>query len=92
MELSAYREAIDSIDDQLLKLLNERARLALKIGEAKFKNRMMVTNSDREKAIFEKLSSRNPGPLQEHHVHEIFSAIISTSRNLQHLYQSYEDV
>jgi chorismate mutase len=92
MEISAYREAIDAIDEQLLKLLNERASMALKIGESKFKNRIMVINSDREKAIFEKLNAQNSGPLQEQHIYEIFSAIIAASKNLQHLYQSYEDV
>jgi len=92
MEISAYREAIDAIDEKLLELLNERASLALKIGESKFKNRIMVVNNDREQAIYDKLLALNQGPLQKQHVIEIFSAIITTSKNLQHLYQSYEDV
>ncbi len=92
MEISAYREAIDAIDDKLLALLNERALLALKIGESKFRNRILVQSSDREQAILNRLIEKNTGPLQKQHIIEIFSTIIATSRNLQHLYQSYEDV
>ena len=92
MEISAFRDAIDDIDEKLLKLLNERASLALKIGDSKFKNRIMVKNNDREKAIFEKLFKQNKGPLQDQHIMDIYSAIFAASINLQHLYQSYEDV
>lgn len=92
MEINAYRKAIDAIDEKLLELLNERASLALKIGESKFRNRIMVVNDEREQAIYDRLLALNKGPLQKQHLVEIFSAIITTSKNLQHLYQSYEDV
>ncbi len=92
MEITAYRKEIDAIDEKLLELLNERASLALKIGETKFKNRMLVENSDREQAIYDRMVALNKGPLQKQHVIEIFSVIMQTSKNLQHLYQSFEDV
>ena len=91
MDISAYREAIDAIDEKLLALLNERASLALKIGESKFRNRIMVVNNEREHAIYERVNALNKGPLQKQHLNEIFSAIITTCKNLQHLDQSYED-
>jgi len=92
MKLSKYRQAIDDIDDQLLTLLNQRARLVLKIAQEKFDKRIAVLASTREQEIYERLSKRNQGPLEEKHVREIFAIIISTSKNLQHLYQSYQDV
>ena len=92
MRIEEYRKAIDDIDDQLLQLLSKRARLALQIGMEKFERRISVLASKREKEIFERLYRLNQGPLQEQHIREIFTAIIDTSKNLQHLYQSFEDV
>jgi chorismate mutase len=92
MSLSAYRQEIDDIDEQLLKLLNKRANVALKIAREKFDNRIGVVASGREQQIYDKLNSLNQGPLRKQHIQEIFSAIIATSKNLQHLYQSYEDI
>ena len=92
MEISEYRNTIDAIDDKLLALLNERAEIALKIGESKFKNRILVLSNEREKEILNRLVEQNKGPFQRQHIVEIFSAIMTTSRNLQHLYQSFEDV
>ncbi|MBN1481653.1 hypothetical protein EH223_04755 [candidate division KSB1 bacterium] len=92
MNLSEYRQKIDAIDDQLLELLNKRAMIALKIAREKFDNRIRVLASTREQEIFNRLNKINRGPLREQHIHEIYSAIISASKNLQHLYQSFEDV
>ena len=60
-ELSKVRKAIDSIDDQILSLLNERAELAISAGKTK-------TDSDiykpaRESLIFNRLTDMNKGPL-----------------------------
>lgn len=92
MSLSTYRRKIDDLDEQLLELLNKRAEIALKIAREKFDNRINVVASGREQQIYDRLNSINRGPLREQHIREIFSAIISTSKNLQHLYQSYEDI
>lgn len=92
MKIEEYRKAIDDIDDQLLQLLNKRAKLALNIGMEKFEKRISVLAAKREKEIFERLNRLNQGPLQEQHIHEIFTAIFAASKNLQHLYQSFEDV
>ncbi|MBN1466091.1 chorismate mutase [candidate division KSB1 bacterium] len=92
MNLSDCRQAIDDIDDQLLEILNQRARLAIKIAQEKFDHRIAVAASSREEEIYKRLCGRNKGPLQEQHVREIFAAIFSTSKKLQHLYQSFQDV
>lgn len=92
MNLSTYRQEIDRIDDQLLELLNKRAEIALKIAREKFDQRIRVFASKREQEIFDRLNRMNKGPLQEQHIREIYAAIISSFKNLQHLYQSFEDV
>ena len=92
MSLKEYRQAIDEIDDQILSLLNSRARFSLKIAQEKFENRIAVVAANREEEIYKRLKESNGGPLQDQHLREIFSAIISTSKKLQHLYQSFEDI
>ena len=92
MSLSTYRNAIDDIDNQLVELLNKRADLVLKIAREKFDNRIAVLAANREEEIFARLNKGNKGPLLEQHIRDIFSTIISASKNLQHLYQSFEDV
>ena len=92
MNLSKYRQEIDEIDEQLLELLNKRACVSLKIAREKFDNRIRVDVSSREQEIFANLGQKNQGPLREHHVREIFTAIISTSKSLQRLYQSFDDI
>ncbi len=92
MSLKKYRQEIDALDNQLLDLLNKRAKIALKIAQEKFDNRIGVVATNREEEIFERLNKVNTGPLQEQHIREIYSAIISSSKKLQHLYQSFEDI
>ena len=92
MNLADYRQKIDDIDQQLLQLLNERAQLAVKIGQQKFESRVSVKSPERENRVIEHLLEENSGPLQEQHIRLIFSAIMTASKNLQHLYQSFEDV
>ncbi len=92
MSLEEYRQEIDDLDVKLLTLLNKRADIALKIAREKFDNRIGVLAKNREQQIYRRLCSINQGPLRDQHIREIYSAIISTSKNLQHLYQSFEDV
>jgi len=92
MSLKKYRKEIDDIDDKLLELLNRRAKVALKIAQEKFDNRINVLATNREEEIYQRLNEVNKGPLQEQHIREIYAAIISASKKLQHLYQSFQDV
>ena len=92
MKIAKYRNQIDEMDDQILALLNKRASLAIKIAQEKFDKRISVSVSHREEEIYERLSGQNEGPLQAQHIREIFAAIISTSKSLQHYYQSFHDV
>ncbi len=92
MSLEQYRNDIDELDDHILKLLNERAEIALKIAREKFDHRIGVSAAGREEKIYKRLNDVNQGPLQEQHIREIYSAIISSSKKLQHLYQSFEDI
>jgi chorismate mutase / prephenate dehydratase len=70
------RAAIDRIDDELLRLLNKRAELALKVGEVKRRDDMSLCNTQREREVLRRLRHQNPGPLDEKSVTSIFQRII----------------
>jgi chorismate mutase-like protein len=83
MGLEAYRKQIDAIDNQLLQLFNERAQLALRIGEEKQRQGLPVYVPEREKQIIERVQQLNRGPLTSLAVRELFTSIIQTCRNLE---------
>jgi chorismate mutase/prephenate dehydratase len=82
-ELGPLRKRIDRIDDQLLRLLNQRAALAVEIAARKAKTNALVYAPGREKRVLERLVRRNPGPLQASDVQAIFTDVISASRGLE---------
>ena len=79
--LAPWRKKIDAIDLKILKLLNERAVIAQKIGA--IKENSPVFRPEREVAIFKKLNAQNAGPLSDSNIRGIFKEIISASRALE---------
>lgn len=82
--LAELREKIDRTDEQILQLLNQRARLSLAVGDAKAHvPGTKVYDPEREARLLEKLASLNSGPLTGGHVVAIWREIMSASRSLQ---------
>lgn len=54
--LSKYRVKIDDLDNKIIRLLDERTRLALNIGKAKTKLGKAIFAPERESQIYEKLA------------------------------------
>ncbi len=77
------RRKIDSLDGEILKLLNERGDIALEIRKLKMENSVGVYDPVREKLIENKLRELNTGPFSDDSVLNIFREIISASRSLQ---------
>jgi len=75
--LEECRNEIDRIDGELVRLLNERARYAQKIGEIKKEANAPIYVPEREKAVMEKLAKLNEGPLPDSAVTAIYREIIS---------------
>src|SRR5512138_3857771 len=82
-QLGPLRKRIDRIDDQLLRLLNRRAALAMEIAARKAKTNALVYAPGREKGILERVMHTNGGPLRPDDVRAIFGEIISASRGLE---------
>jgi chorismate mutase / prephenate dehydratase len=83
MELEKWRNQISALDNELLRLLNQRAELALKVGESKKDSGLSVCDHTREREVIERICSINAGPLDERAVIELFRAIIHESRRIQ---------
>src|SRR5215208_2073135 len=82
-DLKAFRTQIDKLDLQILKLINERADFAAKIGKVKTDNNDSVFSPAREEEVIANVLSANKGPLPEVTVRAIYREIISGSRALQ---------
>jgi len=77
------RNKIDSLDQEILDLINERGGIALEIRKLKMENSVGVYDPVREKLIENKLKKINSGPLSDDSVLKIFREIISACRSLQ---------
>lgn len=85
MEIDDLRREIDRLDRELLRIFNERANLALHIGEIKKERQLPVYDPEREKLIFERMRSSNPGPLEDDAIVRLFERVIDESRRLERL-------
>jgi chorismate mutase / prephenate dehydratase len=83
LSLAELRGSIDSIDDRILKLLNERARFVMKVGKLKQSQSRDYHVPNREREIYERLTSENTGPFPNEAVRSVFREIISASLALE---------
>lgn len=83
MSVEEIRARIDELDNQIIRLLNERAKAALEIGKIKEQENSHVYAPAREKEIYEKICDKNEGPLPDNSVKAIYKEIISANRSLE---------
>jgi len=79
-EIRRLRQRIDTIDDQLLKILSRRAELAIRVGGVKERTGLAAKSSDREREILRRITEANEGPLDDSSVRRIFRLIVQESR------------
>ena len=65
MDIEGWRQKIDDVDRQLVRLINERAQCAQAIGRLKRDSAMPIYEPDREKIIFQNIARVNAGPLSD---------------------------
>jgi chorismate mutase/prephenate dehydratase len=80
-QLKEHRNQIDAIDEQLLKLVNERATLARQIGA--LKDDGVIYRPEREAQVLRRLQANNAGPLSNEAVSNIFRGVMSNCRALE---------
>jgi len=83
MSLEELRNQINELDNQLVKLLNERARIVVEIGKLKNKTGGQVYAPDREREVFERIIKSNKGPLPDKCLIAIWRELMSGSFALE---------
>ncbi len=81
--LAPLRKKIDALDAQLLSLLNERAVIALKVGDEKHARGEPVYRPEREAQVLAGLGERNAGPLKTEGVQAIWREVMSACRAIE---------
>src|SRR4030043_419687 len=79
MSLEELRNRIDELDLQLVKLLNERARVVVEIGKLKNKTAKPVYSPDREKEVLAKIVEASAGPVPDKCLAAIWRELMSGS-------------
>jgi len=82
--LPELRQAIDALDDELVRLLNERARLVQEVGQIKAQLKQPFYVPERERQILERLQTAHSGPFPTEALRPVFSEIISACLSLEH--------
>ena len=83
MDIADWRTRIDALDEQIVKLLNERAACAIAIGEIKRQDGAAIYEPQREQQVIEHARKTNPGPLAGEQVQDIYERIMDIMRALQ---------
>ena len=83
MSIEGWRIEIDAIDNELLSLLNQRASLAVKVGQSKRLTGIALWDPAREEEVIERARRANPGPLDDQAIVELFGCIIRESRRIE---------
>jgi chorismate mutase/prephenate dehydratase len=83
MNLGNCREKIDSIDTQILALLNRRSELSKYIGELKANAGLEIIDVDREDVILRRIARDNPGDMEASAAVRIYRQILDESRRIQ---------
>jgi chorismate mutase/prephenate dehydratase len=81
--VKSLRSAIDKLDIQILKMVNQRASLAAQIGKLKNDQGSDVFSPVREDEVLTNVVQANRGPLDANTIRAVFREIMSGSRALQ---------
>ena len=83
MNIPEHRKAIDRLDAQIVKLLNERTKHVLAIGEIKVKAGEEIYAPHRERAVLQRICRLNPGPISPDSLRAIYREIMSSALSLE---------
>ncbi|MFH1148639.1 MAG: prephenate dehydratase, partial [Pseudomonadota bacterium] len=81
--IEQIRAKIDELDEKLVELLGERAKLAYRIGRLKLKNSLSFYDSKREREIVERIAAINNGAFPEKSLFSIFQEVFFACRSVQ---------
>lgn len=82
-EVRRLRRQIDRLDLRIVRLLNERAALGLEVGAAKRASGRSIRDAARERAVIDRVTAANRGPLPESDLQTIYRELIASIRQLE---------
>jgi len=82
--LEELRDDIDRLDEVIVRLLNERARVAVEVGRLKKELNVAIYQPDREKQVLKHVRGvASEGPLGPDAIARLFERIIDEARRLE---------
>jgi chorismate mutase/prephenate dehydratase len=83
MTIPEHRQSIDKLDAQIVRLLNERTRHVLQIGELKIQAGEEIYVPHRERAVLQRICKLNHGPITGESLRSIYREIMSSALSLE---------
>jgi chorismate mutase/prephenate dehydratase len=83
VNISGHRKAIDRLDAHIVRLLNERTKHVLAIGEIKLKAGAEIYAPHRERTVLQRLSRLNRGPMTDEQLRAVYREIMSSALALE---------
>src|SRR6202789_3904267 len=83
MNIPEHRKAIDKLDAQIIRLLNERTQHVLGIGDIKLKAGEEIYAPHRERAVLQRVCKLNSGPITNESLRAIYREIMSSALSLE---------
>jgi chorismate mutase len=86
LSIEELRKRIDAIDEQLVRLLNDRVACAVEVGRLKHEAGLPIYQPEREAVVFSKVresAAALAGPLSSEAVVRIFERVIDEARRAE---------
>lgn len=83
MDLTHLRSKIDTIDTQIVRLLNDRAQVSLAVGKTKLKSNKGIYAPDRERQVLDRIKALNKGPMPDAAFEAVYREVMSASIALE---------
>lgn len=81
--IEELRSRVDEVDRELIRILNERARIVQEMVEVKAQAGKPLFDPKREEEILRKVAEVNEGPIYDSSMREIFEIILHRIRDLE---------
>ena len=82
-DVRRHREEIDRLDAELVRILNQRAAVALDLARLKQGLGLEIRDPERERQVLSRAIGSNAGPFDQHGIRRIFRRIICESRRME---------
>lgn len=79
MKLNQLRKQVDSLDNKIIKLLNQRAKITLSVARIKTRDGKSVYSPDRENEVLHRIAALNKGPMSRQALEAVYREVMSSS-------------